>query len=974
MKRMLGLLAFLVLIQPSLAQKKTDYSRWVNPFIGTGGHGHTYPGPTLPFGMVQLSPDTRLTGWDGCSGYHYTDSVVYGFSHTHLSGTGVADYGDILFMPTTGTPKFKNNEYASRFQKKNEKASAGYYETFLDSYQIGVKLTSTLRAGLHQYEFPKTAEANIIIDLQHRDEVLESWIEVVNDHEIRGFRRSNAWASNQPIYFYAKFNKPFKSHGIALNDLLQPGLKKGSGKNVKLYIQFNNPGKVLAKVGISAVSAEGALQNLNTEIPDFNFKKTENQAKAAWNKELSKIAVESTDKNKLSIFYTALYHCFSSPNLFMDVDGKYFGTDKKIHQAEGFDNYTVFSLWDTYRTEHPLLSIIDRKRTTDFINTFLNQHKNGGLLPIWELAGNETYCMIGNHSIPVILDAYRKGITGFDANLAFEAMKSAVNRNQFGLDSYRNNGLVLADDEHESVSKTLEYAYDDWCVAQFAKLLNKPAEYTEFIRRAQYWKNVFDSESGFMKARSNGNWWKPFDPTEVNNNFTEANSWQYTFYVPQDVETLIKAYGGTTAFQKKLDELFSTTQGLSGRGQVDITGLIGQYAHGNEPSHHMAYLYNFTNTPNKTAYYVQKIRQELYKNTPDGLSGNEDCGQMSAWLVMSALGFYPLNPASNQYTFGTPWFKKASIHLENGKSIEITAPDYSDESYYLQAISLNGQAFNQSYINFDDFKDGAALNFVTGKLPAETYTQSLKKPESRIDDEQIVSNPIIESAGPTFADKLSVSIKNMQSGASIYYTNDGSTPTLQSKVYEGALTLTESGNITASSYANGQWSFPTTAHFFKIPGDKKIKISAPTMKSYTAGGEQGLVDGIRGKANFRLGNLWQGYQSTDFEAIVELDKIKKVSSISTGFMQDTRSWIIFPTEVSYWGSTDGINYQHLGDLKNNIAADNYEVLIKEFELPVSQALKYIKVLAKNYGALPAWHLGYGEGGDAILFIDEISVR
>jgi len=549
---MLGLLAFLVLTQVSLAQKKTDYSRWVNPFIGTGGHGHTYPGPTLPFGMVQLSPDTRLTGWDGCSGYHYSDSVVYGFSHTHLSGTGVADYGDILFMPTTGTPKFKNNEYASRFQKKNEKASAGYYETFLDSYQIGVKLTSTLRAGLHQYEFPKTAEANIIIDLQHRDEVLESWIEVVNDHEIRGFRRSNAWASNQPIYFYANFSKPFKSYGIALNDLLQPGLKKGSGKNVKLYIQFNNPGKVLAKVGISAISAEGALQNLNTEIPDFNFKETEKQAKAAWNKELSKIAVESTDKNKLSIFYTALYHCFSSPNLFMDVDGKYFGIDKKVHQAEGFDNYTVFSLWDTYRTEHPLLSIIDRKRTTDFINTFLNQYKYGGLLPIWELAGNETFCMIGNHSIPVILDAYRKGITGFDANLAFEAMKSAVNRNQFGLDSYRNNGLVVADDEHESVSKTLEYAYDDWCIAQFAKLLNKPAEYNEFIRRAQYWKNVFDSESGFMKARSNGNWWKPFDPTEVNNNFTEANSWQYTFYVPQDVETLIKAYGGTPAFQKKL--------------------------------------------------------------------------------------------------------------------------------------------------------------------------------------------------------------------------------------------------------------------------------------------------------------------------------------------------------------------------------------------------------------------------------------
>jgi hypothetical protein len=385
-------------------------------------------------------------------------------------------------------------------------------------------------------------------------------------------------------------------------------------------------------------------------------------------------------------------------------------------------------------------------------------------------------------------------------------------------------------------------------------------------------------------------------------------------------------------------------------------------------------LYNFTNTPDKTAYYVQKIRKELYQNTPEGLAGNEDCGQMSAWLVMSALGFYPLNPASNQYTLGTPWFKKASIHLENGKSVEISAPDYSDDSYYLQAISLNGKAFNQSYINFDDFEDGATLNFVTGQLPAETYTHSLKKPESSIEDEQIISNPIIESAGPTFADKLSVSIKNTQSGASIYYTSDGSTPTLQSKLYERTLTLTESGSITASSNANGQWSFPTTAHFYKIPGDKKIKINATTMKSYTAGGEQGLVDGIRGKANFRLGNLWQGYQSTDFEAVVELDKIKKVSSISTGFMQDTRSWIIFPTQVSYWGSTDGINYQYLGNVKNSIAADNYEVLIKDFELPVSQTIKFIKVVAKNYGTLPAWHQGYGDGGDAILFVDEISVK
>lgn len=658
----------------------------------------------------------------------------------------------------------------------------------------------------------------------------------------------------------------------------------------------------------------------------------------------------------------------------MDVDGQYLGTDRNIHQAQGFENYTVFSLWDTYRTEHPLLSIIDRKRTQDFVNTFLHQYKHGGLLPIWELAGNETFCMIGNHSIPVIVDAYRKGITGFDAELAFEAMKSAVNRNQFGLDSYRKNGLVLADDEHESVSKTLEYAYDDWCIAQMAQLMNKADEHATFTKRAQYWKNVFDPASGFMKARANGGWWKPFDPTEVNNNYTEANSWQYTFYVPHDVQSQIKAFGGVDAFEKKLDQLFTTNDGLSGRGQVDITGLIGQYAHGNEPSHHMAYLYNFTNAPHKTAYYIHKIRKEQYQNAPDGLSGNEDCGQMSAWLVMSALGFYPLNPASNQYTLGTPWFKKANIHLENGKTFSISAPDYSEESFYIQQISLNEQAFNQSFIHFDDFKEGGNLTFSTGKLPAETYTQSLKKPESIIHDADFVSNPIIEANKQTFSDSLQVQLVNTNPGATIYYTTDGTKPNEKSARYQNAITLTQSGSIKAIASKNGILSFETNATFYKIPGDKNIKITAPTMKSYTGGGEQALVDGIRGRDNFRLGNFWQGYQKTDFEGIIELNSAKKVTSIKAGFMQDTRSWIIFPTEITFYGSTDGVNYRTLGKVQNTIPANNYEVLIRDFELKTNDTLKFIKVVAKNYGALPEWHLGYGEGGDAILFIDEITVN
>ncbi len=972
MKRLVFLAAFWLAHVQLYAQ--TDLTRWVNPFIGTGGHGHTFPGPTLPFGMMQLGPDTRLTGWDGCSGYHYSDSVVYGFSHTHLSGTGVPDYGDILLMPTTGKPQFKNADYASPFQKKNEKASAGYYKTHLDKYDIDVELTSTLRAGIHQYQYPATAEANIIIDLQHRDEVLDSWIEVLNDREIRGFRRSKAWAEDQPVYFHIKFEKPFKNYGIAINDIVQKGIKKASGKNIKLFVQFNRPGKLRSKVGISAVSAAGALKNLDAEIPGFNFNKTLLAAKAAWNKELHKIEVESTDKNKLTTFYTALYHSFLSPNLFMDVDGQYFGTDKKIHQAQGFDNYTVFSLWDTYRAEHPLLSLIDRKRTGDFIQTFLHQHQNSGLLPVWELAGNETYCMIANHSIPVIVDAYQKGIRNFDTELAFSAMKSAVNRTQFGLDSYRNNGLVLADDEHESVSKTLEYAYDDWCIAQMAKALGKTDDYLEFIKRAQYWKNVFDKSTGFMRARSNGDWWKPFNPTEVNNNYTEANSWQYSFYVPQDIQSLAKSMGGTAAFEKKLDELFTTSDELSGRGQADITGLIGQYAHGNEPSHHMAYLYNFTNSPHKTAAYIQQIRSEQYKNAPDGLSGNEDCGQMSAWLIMSAMGFYPVNPASNQYLIGTPWFKKSTIHLENGKSFIIEAPDYSDQSFYLQDISLNKQAYTKSFIQFDDIKDGGVLKFVTGKLPNEVFMQSLEKPESIIEKEMIIPNPIISSNSPTFSGQQEVKIESQINGASIYYTLDGSTPNPQSILYQSPFNISQSSTIKAVAYLGQKNSFEVNANFHQIPDDKEVSITYPYLKSYTGGGDFALVDGIRGKDNFRLGNAWQAYQNTDFEAIVDLKSVKNINSIGLGCLQDTRSWIIFPSQIHFWGSNDGINYRPLGQITNSVPANDYMLMLKDFKIELSDAVRYIKIMAKNYGDLPSWHQGFSDGGKAIIFADEIIIK
>ncbi len=844
--RVLLLISCVLAYTLASAQKKKDYTLFVDPFIGTGGHGHTYPGAVMPFGMVQLSPDTRLEGWDGSSGYHYTDSVVYGFSHTHLSGTGIPDYCDILFMPTTGQPQFKNTEYSSPFKKRNETASPGYYKTRLDKYNIDVELTATTRAGMHRYTYPSTSQANIIIDLQHRDTVINSWIEVVNDHEIRGLRESKSWAKDQYVYFYAKFSKPFKSYGIAVDNQLQQGIKRAEGKNIKLFIQFNNPGEVISKLGISSVSADGALKNLDAEIPDFDFKKVQKAAHMAWVNELAKIDIEAGQpeapqqaenqtangygrapvkkekepkvdyaKIKQTIFYTALYHCLLSPNIYSDVDGQYRGMDEKIHTADGFNYYTVFSLWDTFRAEHPLLTLIDRKRTLDFIKSFLAMYDQKGLLPIWPLASNETFCMIGNHSIPVIVDAYAKGIRDFDVEKAFSAMKAAVNRDQYGLDSYRKHGLVLADDEVESVSKTLEYAYDDWCIAQMAKMLDKPVDYAEYIQRAQYWKNVQNKDNGFMQAHVNGSWYQPFDPTDVNKNYVEGNAWQYTFLVPQDVTGLVNRMGGKEAFATKLDELFTTTAPLTGTRRVDITGLIGQYAHGNEPSHHMAYLFNFTDEADKTQFYINKILNDEYSNKPDGLAGNDDCGQMSAWYVMSSLGIYNIAPGQQQFQVGLPQFDKAVINLENGKKFIISnsGASVSRSDIYLQGMNLNKKSYNKLYLNYDDIANGGEFEVYTGRLDNKLFMQDLEKPTSAITDNLIVPNPTITLL-KTFAPPTQFEIKsNDTEPVTLYYTLDGSAPTTSSAVYSKPVALSSKKTVKAIAVKNGKSSFVTEASF-----------------------------------------------------------------------------------------------------------------------------------------------------------------
>jgi predicted alpha-1,2-mannosidase len=962
---------------------QADFAKHVNPFIGTGGHGHTFPGATLPFGMVQLSPDTRIDGsWDGCGGYHYSDSIIYGFSHTHLSGTGVSDYGDVLLMPMLGTPSIDNKIYASKFSHLKEKASAGFYEVMLEDDKIKAELTATLRTGIHRYTFPKAEKANIILDLLHRDKALNCGIKVIDSLTISGFRISEAWAKEQHVYFIIKFSKPFKKIEYSVKRKFQPTVNKKLKENVEgAYFEFDisDGTPLIMKVSISSTDTDGALRNMEAEAKHWDFDKYKKEAEQSWNKELSKIEVESNDKNKLTIFYTALYHCMIHPSTNMDVDGKYRGRDNKIHTANNFTYFTVFSLWDTFRALHPLFTIIDRKRTSDFINTFFWQYDAGRRLPVWELASNETDCMIGYHSVSVIADAVTKGIGGFDTVVIYDAIKAASNHTAFGAPIYNQNGYLQIDDEHESVSKTLEYAYDDWCIAQVAQKFKQTKDYNYYIRRAQSYKNIFDVSTGFMRPRKNGNWLSPFDPSEVNNHFTEANSWQYSFFVPHDIDGLIKLHGGDAGFEKKLDDLFSTSSKTTGRDQADITGLIGQYAHGNEPSHHMAYLYNYVGKPEKTTQRVHQILNEFYKNAPDGLIGNEDCGQMSAWYVLSAMGLYQVCPGLPEYALSTPFFEKIKINLENGKTFEISSPKTSlgNESNVVTGVNLNSKNMYRSSIGHQQIANGGKLiySFSAQKDSIGKYGKGkFMRPHTKIDGNLIIPVPIIQSSAKSFKVNQEITLSSgFTANANIAYTTDGSEPTKKSPLYFKPFKIDTSCTIKTKIYTENDSSKTTTAHFFKAPNNYKITLNCKYNRQYTAGGDEGIIDGIYGETNWRKGD-WQGYQAQDFNCIIDMGVAKNISSISSNYLQDTRSWIIFPTELEYFISTDGKKFTSITKMLNPVAASDYESQLKKFEYHLEKTLKarYVKIVAKNFGKLPEWHQGVG--GDAFIFIDEIEIK
>jgi len=952
----------------SPAQKDQPLTSYVNTFIGTGGHGHTYPGTTLPFGMMQLSPDTRLDGWDGCSGYHYSDDYIYGFSHTHLSGTGVSDYGDILLMPTYEI-NFNNGAngeegYGSHFSHEKESASPGFYKVHLDDSNIDVELTVTQRAGMHKYTFPSSEDQVVILDLVHRDKVLDAKIDKISDTEIQGYRHSEAWAADQRLFFSIKTSHPF-------DDMLQSPPVHGMPGGRKSALRFKNPNNdpIYISIGISAVDEAGAKNNREMEIGSKTFEQLKEEANEIWETQLEKIVVESMDEDIKTNFYTALYHTMLAPNLYQDVDRRYRGMDLAIHESSDFQYYTVFSLWDTYRAAHPLYTIIETERTNDFINTFLAKYDEGGILPIWDLSGNYTGCMIGYHAVPVIADAYLKGIRDYDAEKALKAMVHSATRDHLGLEAYKQTGFIPVEAESESVSKTLEYAYDDWAIATMAKELGQSEIAMEYRARAQSYKNLYNPETGFMQGRFRNTWFGPFDPFEVNFNYTEANAWQYSLYVPQDISGLMELMGGKEELETHLDNLFSAQAETSGREQADITGLIGQYAHGNEPSHHMAYLYNFVNKPHKTQEKVYEILTQLYTNAPDGISGNEDCGQMSAWYVFSALGFYPVTPGSNQYVLGTPILEKASINLENGEVFTVTA-DVSEEKIYIKDVLLNGTPLGRSFIYHDEIVAGGTLTFIMSATPTAWGTNDSEIPKTEITGNSITPAPFISKGEVAFKEQTVVELGVSKEEAAIFFSINNE----EFKIYEQPFTLSEKSMVSTYAEINGIKSHTLSTQFYKIDPNVSLKLETKYANQYNAGGNDALIDGIKGARDFRTG-AWQGYQDQDVIAIVDLGRVKPIDSIKVNFLQDQRSWIFLPTEVEcYVSDNPHTFYKSLPKTKFDSADPSEEIKIKTAGFAMNNySARYVKIVAKNLGPVPEWHLGHPYDGKAWIFIDEIEI-
>lgn len=729
----ISLVAFGACVSNKQTQPSTDYNQLVNPFIGTDFTGNTYPGAQAPFGMVQLSPDNGLPGWDRISGYFYPDSTIAGFSHTHLSGTGAGDLYDISFMPVTLPYQEAEAPLGiySKFSHADEEASAGYYRVLLKDYDINVELTATERCGIQRYTFPE-GESAVFLNLKKAmnwDFTNDSYIEIIDSCTIQGYRFSEGWARDQHVYFRTRFSKPFVSVEMDTTAIALKGKRVGTAYIARFNFDTEKGEQIVLSTALSGVSMEGAAKNMAAEAPHNDFDKYLAETKDNWNRQLGKIEVTGDNKDDKVNFYTALYHTMIAPTIYSDVDGAYYGPDKKIHQTDGWVNYGTFSLWDTYRAAHPLFTYTEPQRVNDMVKSFIAFYEQNGRLPVWNFWGSETDMMIGYHAVPVIVDAYLKGIGDFDAEKALEACVATANLDDYrGIGLYKKLGYIpynIKDEynaENWSLSKTLEYAFDDYCIAEMARKMGRTQLADEFYKRSQNYRNVFNPASSFMQPIDDKGVFQPnFSPDDYTAHICESNGWQYFWSVQQDIKGLIALTGGKDRFTEKLDSMFTYIPAGNADLPLFSTGMIGQYAHGNEPSHHVIYLYNKVRQPWKTQKYAAQVMHDLYFNAPAGLCGNEDCGQMSAWYVFSAMGFYPVNPVSGEYEIGTPLFPEIQMHLDNGKTFTVLAPGVSRENIYIQSVKVNGQPYDKSYITHRQIMDGATVEFEMGPEPGNIW-------------------------------------------------------------------------------------------------------------------------------------------------------------------------------------------------------------------------------------------------------------
>lgn len=824
-KHLTYLLSAVILTACSSPKDPIDYA---DPFVGTGFHGHTYPGATTPFGAVQLSPDTRTGDWDACSGYHYSDSAIIGFSHTHLSGTGCADLGDILFHPTTKDIKPAAEGYTIEplaFSHNDEKASPGYYSVNFKQEGIEAELTATTYTGIHRYTFKKGLPASIVIDMEHvlTDETIDMVsLEQTNSNEITGMRRTQGWVEDQYIFFVAQFSQDFESTSFVKQN-----------KQVILKFGKSDGTPIVAKVGLSVVSEENARENLKKDTKDLDFDAIHNQAREKWDKELSIITVEGGSEKDLRNFYSAMYHTRVVPNIMSDANGQYRRHDMQIAQLpENRKYYSTFSLWDTFRAWNPLMTITDTHLVNDMVKSYMEMYDASGELPLWPLSAGETNTMIGYHSVSVIADAYLKGILDKDFNIrsAYQAMKVSSEKNKKGADYYIKYGFIPANIKKESVSCLLEFAYDDWCIAEVAARLGYKEDSEIYKERALSYINVFDGYTKFFRGkRMDGNWENPFNPYAPGRAYTEATAWQYRFFAPHDVNGIVQLFGGREEFINELDGLFIAKPEIDG-DMADITGMIGQYVQGNEPSHHMAYLYNYVGQPWKTQYWTRRILKELYEPTPEGLSGNEDCGQMSAWYILSSLGFYQVCPGTDQFIITSPLFAKATIKLANGKTLVITANN-PEKNEFIEKVILNGEEITNNYLTYKQIMNGGTLEYkLTDKRNEEWGTTQESLPYS-LTNGKVVSIPYTTEDLDLFIDKINVTLGSATEEASIYYTLDGSEPDESSALYTEPIHLTTTTTIKAKAYKEGY----TSSRTFSIRATKAI-LGAPVAA-------QGKVNG-----------------------------------------------------------------------------------------------------------------------------------